>query len=97
MKGIQEKLGSHKMEVLLLSVDLDYGEDKSAAEDGNSRCLVQQNVTWPNVLLPGGFDPIRERFNFDGYGLIVIDANGIVRAINPRGDDLEEALKANLP
>ena len=44
---------------------------------------------WPNVLL-GGFDGAMHFGDF-GYGEVVIDADGIVRAIGPT--DLEKSLE----
>jgi len=46
---------------------------------------------WPSVVLPGGFDDALHFGDF-GYGKIVVDAKGIVRAKNPR--DLESALES---
>ena len=32
-------------------------------------------------------------FNLNGYGLVLVDAQGVVRSINPRGESLEIEVK----
>jgi hypothetical protein len=89
VKGIQQELGEDKFEVLLLSVDHDYGTN-SVAED-NKR-LKKQGVNWPNVILPHGFDDTQRLFNFDGYGLCLIGPNGIVKGIDLVPDQIAKLL-----
>ncbi len=94
VKGIQQRIGAEKLEVLMLSVDLEYGMPKEEVLQGNSKVLNKRGVAWTNILLPNGFRDTQERFNLDGYGLALIGPDGIVRGIDLRGDDLEAAVRS---
>lgn len=76
------------MQVLMLSVDASYGEDKAAVIKKEAKILGKNGVAWPNIILPNGFDDCQRQFNLDGYGVSVIGPDGIVRGIDVYGDDL---------
>ena len=44
---------------------------------------------WPSIILKDGFESALHFGDF-GYGKVIVDREGIVRAVNPR--DLEAAL-----
>jgi hypothetical protein len=92
VKRIQDKFGSGKLQVLLLSVDLgyDFAKEKAAAKDLER--MHKQHVDWPNVLIPGGWDETQRRFNIDGYGLTLIGPDGIVRGVDVGPDEVEKLL-----
>jgi hypothetical protein len=46
-------------------------------------------LNWPNALAPNGFTDVVRAFNLSGYGNLVVDAKGIVRAVNCHGKELE--------
>ena len=92
VKRIQDKFSGEKLQVLLLSVDLEYGMPKEEAARKDLERMHKQNVEWPNVLLPHGFDDTQRRFNLDGYGLTLIGPDGIVRGVDLRADDVEPLL-----
>jgi hypothetical protein len=95
VKGIQQKLGKDKFQVLLLSVDYDYSSEGNNAADEDNKRLKKQGVDWPNVIVPHGFDTVQRLFNFDGYGLILVDPNGNVKGINMVPDQLNRLFKLN--
>lgn len=93
MKGIQEKAGKAKLEVALLRIDLPGSARREARA---KRILAEQKIDWPDALA-GGFDGIMRTFNAHGYGLIAIDAEGIVRGVGVHAEDVEKLLPQLLP
>jgi hypothetical protein len=98
VKRIQDKFGPDKLQVLLLSVDKGYeGYERSGSSDQslatkNAQRMHKQQVDWPNVLLPHGFDDAQRRFNLDGYGLTLIGPDGIVRGVDVQPGEVERLL-----
>jgi hypothetical protein len=93
---VQQRHGKDKLEVVLLSIDPEYfGKDKSYL-DSASKILKKQKVDWPSAFLPGGWSDTQRDFNLSGYGLVLVDATGIVRGVNLRGQKLETAVAASL-
>lgn len=93
VKGIQNKLGKDKFEVLLLSVDAERNFCGENPADADRKSLKEVGVDWENVLVPGGFETLLRRYNLDGYGLVLIDPNGIVRGVNLRADEVKKLIK----
>ena len=89
---MQQRHGRDKLAVVLLSVDPEYfGHDpRYIAQAG--KILEKHKIAWPSVFLPGGWSDAGRVFNLSGYGLVLVDAQGIVRGVNLRGDDLEKAV-----
>jgi len=85
-------MGSDKFQVLLLSVDLGYGENKDTVAKENLDHIHEQNANWPNVLLANGFDDCQRQFNLDGYGLTLISPDGIVRGVDVRPEEVRKLL-----
>lgn len=57
-------------------------------------------IDWPNVWAEKGWATTIERFNQDGYGLMLVDAEGIVRGVNlrkPRAEQLLHELYPDVP
>jgi len=97
VKGIQKKYGQDKLQVLLLSVDSGYGINPQRAMESDLKTMTKQGVQdWPNVVLPNGMKDTERMFNLDGYGLTLVDPNGIVRGIHIYGDDVTELLEKDL-
>jgi hypothetical protein len=92
VKGTEQKYGADKFQVLLLSVDLGYGESVESATKGDKERMAQQSVTWPNVLLAKGFEDTQKLFHIDGYGLTLIGPDGIVRGLDLQPQMVEELL-----
>ncbi len=93
VKGIQMQYGKDKVQVLLLSVDLGYGQNKFTAAANDMKRMLNGGVAdWPNVLLQNGFKDTQRMFNLDGYGLTLIGPDGIVRAIDIREEEAKEHL-----
>lgn len=93
VKGIQLKKGKDKVQVLLLSVDLGYGMDAAKAGESDQKKMTAEGVgDWPNVLLPNGFKDTQRLFNLDGYGLTLIDPEGIVRGVDIGDEEARELL-----
>jgi hypothetical protein len=92
VKRIQQTYGANRLQVVLLSTDLSYGMSKEEAGRRDAERLKPQQVDWPNVLVPGGFDGTQRRFNLDGYGLTLVGPDGIVRGVDLRTDDVESLL-----
>jgi hypothetical protein len=92
VQGTQKKYGKGKFDVLMLSVDLGYGETLDDATKGDQAQMTRLSVTWPNVLLPKGFEETRQHFNMDGYGLMLIGPDGIVKGIDLRPEDVDELM-----
>jgi hypothetical protein len=92
VKRYQANYGKDKLEVLMLSVDLDYGTPLKEAIAGNRKVLKQQGVDWPNVLLPKGWDDAQKLFNLDGYSLSLGGADGIVLGVDLMPEDVNKWL-----
>jgi hypothetical protein len=89
---VQQRHGRDKLAVVLLSVDPEYFGDDQPYVDQARKILEKRQIDWPSVFLPGGWSDAGRIFNLSGYGLVLVDAQGIVRGINLRGDDLEKAV-----
>ena len=89
---MQQRHGRDKLAVVLLSVDPEYFGDDQPYVDQARKILEKRQIDWPSVFLPGGWSDAGRIFNLSGYGLVLVDAQGIVRGINLRGDDLEKAV-----
>ncbi len=93
MKGIQEREGKDKLQVLLLSVDAGYGGSVKSSAERDASVQKKHGVgDWPNVVLPRGFKDTLRLFNLDGYGLTFVDPDGIVRGIDIREKQVKELL-----
>jgi hypothetical protein len=92
VQGTQQRYGKDKLEILLLSVDLDYGSSLSEATTTDRKRMLAHHISWPNVILPHGFDDSQRLFNLDGYGLTLIGPDGIVRGVDIRPEDAERLL-----
>jgi hypothetical protein len=89
---VQQRHGRDKLAVVLLSVDPEsFGHDQRYVDQAR-KILEQRQIDWPSVFLPGGWSDAGRIFNLSGYGLVLVDARGIVRGVNLRGDDLEKAV-----
>jgi hypothetical protein len=90
---VQQRHGKDKLAVVLLSVDPGYfGESKSYISQAE-KILKRNKIDWPSAFLPGGWNDCARAFNLSGYGLVLVDAQGVVRSINPRGEELEAAVE----
>jgi hypothetical protein len=58
----------------------------------SAKVFQRNKIDWPSVYLTEGWNDAARAFNLDGYGLVLVDAQGIVRKINPRGDEIESAV-----
>jgi cytochrome oxidase Cu insertion factor (SCO1/SenC/PrrC family) len=76
-----------------IGVDADRPEDRAKA----LQTTRDEKMDWPS-LWDGGFDgPIQARYNVDHYPTIyVLDARGVIRFVDPRGDDLDRAVESLL-
>src|SRR5688500_3631778 len=89
VKELQRKYG---FEVLLWSVDASY-ESEDEARKSCARAIERHGITWPNVIVPGGWDKLKKSYSIDGYGLFLIDGNGRVLGRELFPDDVERILK----
>jgi hypothetical protein len=90
---VQQRHGRDKLAVLLLSVDPGYfGENKGYVSQAE-KIFTRNKIDWPSAFLPGGWNDCARTFNLNGYGLVLVDAQGIVRSINPRGAEVEAAVE----
>jgi len=89
VKELQRKYG---FEVLLWSVDASYGSvDEARASCASA--IDRHEISWPNVIIPGGWDQLNKDYNIDGYGLFLIDGDGRLLGRNLFPDDIERILK----
>lgn len=72
----------------LVGVNSDRDHDKIV------EVMKEENITWPSFWNGGGTDgPISTRWNVSGWPTIyVIDAEGVIRYKNVRGDALDAAV-----
>jgi len=89
VQGTQQKYGKDKFQVLMLSVDRNYDIPEAEAIETDKKRMQHQNVDWPNVLLPHGFQDTQQLFNLDGYGLTLIGPDGTVRGIHLQPDEVD--------
>jgi hypothetical protein len=92
VQGTQRRYGKDKLQVVLLSVDVGYGSSLSDAITLDRKRMLAHHISWPNVILPHGFDDSQRLFNLDGYGLTLIGPDGIVRGVDIRPEEVEPLL-----
>lgn len=78
-------------------MDRSYGGRARRFEKKNREVLKKFKLDWPNVLVPGGWDGIMRTFNASGYGIILVDHQGIVRSVNPSKRRLKKLIKEIYP
>lgn len=93
VQGLRNKLGKDKVEVLLLSVDEEYGSHDDAVS-GMKDALKDKAVDLPCAIAPGGFADTKARFGIDGYGILLVGPDGKVKGTNLFMDGLEGAITA---
>ena len=61
--------------------------------------MAREDITWPSFFDGGGTDgPIATRWGVTGWPTIfVLDHEGVIRARDVRGDDLDAAIEKLLP
>ncbi len=105
MQGEQKKFGD-RFQVLLLSVDQSYAEGgkldrerfDADLKEGCQEAGAEWPCGWPLVMLPGGFEEAARLFGPSGYTTLLVDPDGIVRAMNVNcEEDLPKLLKEILP
>lgn len=89
-------MGAEKLAVILIDVDPEYYPSAEQYLPKARSILEKHQLTWPNVMAPGGLTDTYRAFAFSGYGKIVVDARGIVRGVNTRGPQLEKLVEAIL-
>ncbi len=77
---------------MLLSVDPGYFGTSKSYLNSAKRILQKQKADWPCVFLPGGWSEVSRIFHLSGYALLLVDAQGIVRGVDLRGDELDQAV-----
>ena len=82
---------------MLLSVDVGYGRTYDEAKRRAKEIMKEHRIDWPSVVEPNGWKGVNNRFNVDGYQLILIGPDGKVRTPDARADDLEAMLTKMLP
>lgn len=93
---IQKKLGEDKMGVVLLSTDNSNRSFLPHVAKLNKTIAASKGMPWGNVLIPGGWDEMVDRFNTYGYGLYLIDPNGKVLMARDRAPRLEQILNVKV-
>ena len=86
--------------MLLVSVDRSYSFDKtglSRSKKTAKKIFAKLKLDWPNVFVPGGWDEVMKKFNLSGYGLTLVDANGIVRGVSIHERELKKLLRELYP
>jgi hypothetical protein len=96
VQRIQKKYGRDKFEVVLVSIDLGYGETYGNVRRSVERTMARYKVDWPSIIEPDGWNGTMRRFNVGGYDPILVDPNGIVRKVNVRGRELDGLLESIL-
>ena len=74
-------------------MDPEYHDKKEQYEPQAKKLFKKLDLTWPNVWVGGGWGEMNRTFNADGYGTILVDAQGIVRGINLHGDELARRVR----
>ena len=90
MQRVQQQHGPEKLAVVLVSVDPGYFPESDAYLTTAKKILETQKIDWPSLFMPGGWNDAVHTFNVSGYGMIVVDAEGIVRGVNLRGHHLDK-------
>ena len=80
--------------MVLLSVDPGYfGENRTYVSQAE-KILKRNKIDWPSVFLPGGCEATaRTPSTCSGTAWYWWTPTGIVRSINPRGEELEAAVE----
>ncbi len=83
-----DKHSADKLQVILLTVDTDR-----QFYDSNAPRLFETygGGDWPQVMIPGGFEGALTIGDY-GFGSVVVDEKGIVRAVGRHGHDIEAAI-----
>jgi hypothetical protein len=83
--------------VLLLSADAGYAGNTPEVHKRVKETLAKFGAGWNSVVVPDGWEGINRTFGQDGYILTLVDAQGIVRAVNVRGEDLDSLVNRYAP
>jgi hypothetical protein len=86
--------------VLLVSIDRSYGADKARlnrSKKAAGKIFARLKLDWPSVFIPGGWDDVVKKFNLTGYGLTLVDANGIVRGVKIHERELKRLMRELYP
>lgn len=88
VERLQKKYSPEKLKVILLSTD-----GSQSLYDSESPKLFKQygGGQWPSVRVDNGFGGILPLGDY-GFGSVVVDAKGIVRAVGTHGSELEATL-----
>ena len=84
----------------MLSVDRGYdvGDRVSKRTRKREKKIYKKlKLDWSNVRVPGGWTGVIDQFNLDGYGLTLVDADGIVRGVNIHSKQLKKLMKQLYP
>jgi hypothetical protein len=81
---------------VLVSIGRSYSTDLRRDKRKSAAIFAKQKITWPSVYDPLGWAGVQRRFNADGYGLILVDAQGIVRGVDLSKRDLKSLLEKTL-
>ncbi len=95
VQRVQKQYGRDKLEVLLVSIDRSYSFDKSRlsrSKKDAEKIFAKLKLDWPSVFMPGGWDDVVKKFNLHGYGLSLVDGNGIVRGVSIHERDLKRLM-----
>jgi hypothetical protein len=78
--------------VVLIDIDPGYFPKEENYVPQARKILERHKLDWPNIFTKSLQDTVHT-FNLTGYGNIVVDAKGIVRGIDLRGDELERVIQ----
>ena len=78
---------------MLLSIDPEYFDDGDEYLAMAEKIFEGNQIDWPSVFMPGGWNDAVRTFNASGYGNVVVDAEGIVRGIDLHGRELERLVE----
>lgn len=79
--------------MVLLDVDPEYFGKPEDYLPKAKNILQRQKLDWPNAIAPHGFSDTMRVFNLSGYGIVAVDAGGIVRGVNLHGKELERLIE----
>jgi hypothetical protein len=83
--------------VLMLSADAGYYGDKPEVHQKVRKMLSGYGSGWQSVVVPDGWEGINRTFGQGGYTLTLVDAQGIVRAVDVRGEGLDAVVSRYAP
>jgi hypothetical protein len=91
-----DRYGKDGLRAMFINLDCDFNRNKEAAMKGVNDFLNSGGIHVPNVFLLHALDGVKQRFNIDEYGTLMVDRNGNAVSTKVYEETLEQAVRSQL-